>query len=564
MTNRRIKKASGFISLIMVCTITLGLIGSVNFKTIAAENDKTAFSSQITATQNAHGQVVNILPEEVRLWNESEMFDVEYLKGLYEYSNLRKEYFNGASVDFDRSCEIYRQTDAFNPVNNVLKWQSSLKNVESYKVRVAYDNKFTQCVQIEKHADINSGVILENPLTGKTYYWQVIATIKGGEKVYSPIFDFTVENSLRTITVDGVSNTRDIGGYQTVYGYVQEGLVYRSARLEAITKKGLDTFKNKLGVKTDLDLRGKAEANFPGNKEDPAKCGKDYYYVFPNSTPNYVGTTSGIDYEDNFDTVKSVMSVFTDKNNYPIDFHCAIGCDRTGTIAALLKSLLGYAEQDIVNDYFTSAFATTGSWDKSSIYIVQYGIFNILDYLNTFEGETLADRTADYLITKCGMTGADIAAIRNIMTGQEGYEVKLPKLTADEDNYSELSFVKFEKFGAETVVKAVANGETVEEINAGEGYVWTLDGQAYDFNAEVSEDITLKAVKATTYEVKVVSTGAIDTQETIITVAEGAAFDFADLQKDGYEFIIISDTGEVVTELTVSRKTTLNVVYVQI
>ena len=564
MTNRRIKKASGFISLIMVCTITLGLIGSVNFKTIAAENDKTAFSSQITATQNAHGQVVNILPEEVRLWNESEIFDVEYLKGLYEYSNLRKEYFNGASVDFDRSCEIYRQTDAFNPVNNVLKWQSSLKNVESYKVRVAYDNKFTQCVQIEKHADINSGVILENPLTGKTYYWQVIATIKGGEKVYSPIFDFTVENSLRTITVDGVSNTRDIGGYQTVYGYVQEGLVYRSARLEAITKKGLDTFKNKLGVKTDLDLRGKAEANFPGNKEDPAKCGKDYYYVFPNSTPNYVGTTSGIDYEDNFDTVKSVMSVFTDKNNYPIDFHCAIGCDRTGTIAAILKSLLGYAEQDIVNDYFTSAFATTGSWDKSSIYIVQYGIFNILDYLNTFEGETLADRTADYLITKCGMTGADIAAIRNIMTGQEGYEVKLPKLTADEDNYSELSFVKFEKFGAETVVKAVANGETVEEINAGEGYVWTLDGQAYDFNAEVSEDITLKAVKATTYEVKVVSTGAIDTQETIITVAEGAAFDFADLQKDGYEFIIISDTGEVVTELTVSRKTTLNVVYVQI
>lgn len=564
MTNRRIKKASGFISLIMVCTITLGLIGSVNFKTIAAENDKTAFSSQITATQNAHGQVVNILPEEVRLWNESEMFDVEYLKGLYEYSNLRKEYFNGASVDFDRSCEIYRQTDAFNPVNNVLKWQSSLKNVESYKVRVAYDNKFTQCVQIEKHADINSGVILENPLTGKTYYWQVIATIKGGEKVYSPIFDFTVENSLRTITVDGVSNTRDIGGYQTVYGYVQEGLVYRSARLEAITKKGLDTFKNKLGVKTDLDLRGKAEANLPGNKEDPAKCGKDYYYVFPNSTPNYVGTTSGIDYEDNFDTVKSVISVFTDKNNYPIDFHCAIGCDRTGTIAALLKSLLGYAEQDIVNDYFTSAFATTGSWDKSSIYIVQYGIFNILDYLNTFEGETLADRTADYLITKCGMTGADIATIRNIMTGQEGYEVKLPKLTADEDNYSELSFVKFEKFGAETVVKAVANGETVDEINAGEGYVWTLDGQAYDFNAEVSEDITLKAVKATTYEVKVVSTGAIDTQETIITVAEGAAFDFADLQKDGYEFIIISDTGEVVTELTVSRKTTLNVVYVQI
>ena len=417
----------------------------------------------------------------------------------------------------------------------------------------------------EENADIDSGVVLENPLTGKKYYWQVIATIEGGDKVYSPIFDFIVEQSLRTVTVDGVSNTRDIGGYKTAYGYVLEGLVYRSARLEAITKtpKGLDTFKNKLGIKTDLDLRGEWEANLPGSKENknPAKC--ENYYVFEKSTPNYTGTDSGIDYEDNFATVNSVMSVFTDKNNYPIDFHCAIGCDRTGTIAALLKALLGYAEPDIINDYFTSVFATTGGWDKFSIYTVQYGIFNILNYLNTFEGETLADRTAKYLIDNCGMTQGDIDSIRNIMTGKEGYEAELPELVADDDNYSGLNFVKFEKFGAETVVKAVEFGETVEEINAGDGYVWTLDGQTYDFSAEVSEDITLKAVKSAVYQVKVVSTGAVDAQETVITVAEGAEFDFSCLHKDGYSFIVISDTGEIITELTVTRKMTINVVYSQ-
>lgn len=556
MTNRTIKKVSGFISLIMVCAITLGLIGSVNIKTVAAENDKTTFSSQITATQNAHGQVVNILPEEVRLWNESEEFDIDYLNGLYEYSSFHKEFNAGAFNDFVRVREIYRQADAFNPVNNVLKWKSSLENVASYKVRVAYDNKFTKCVQIEENADINSGVVLENPMTGKTYYWQVIATIEGGDKVYSPIFDFTVEQSLRTVTVDGVSNTRDIGGYQTAYGYVLEGLVYRSAKLEAITEQGCETLKNKLGVKTDLDLRGEAEASLPGNKANPADC--ENYYV--SETPQYAAVPdNGIDNPARFEQVKYIMSVFTDKDNYPIDFHCAIGRDRTGTIAALLKSLLGYAEQDIINDYYTSAFATSAAWSKDNPLIA---IFNVLSYLNTFEGETLADKTAKYLIDNCGMTEDDIDAIRNIMTGQAGYEVELPEF-ADEDNYDGFSFVRFDQFGVETVVKVVANGETVEEISAGDGYVWTVNGSSYDFNAEVSEDITLKAVKANTYKVKVLSTGAVDAEETLITVEEGAAFDFADLEKDGYNFIVISDEGKVITELTVSRETTLNVVYLQ-
>ena len=559
--NKRLSKTICIITSMVLCFAFMMGTNALNNGSANAENDKTAFSSEITALSHAHGETINILPEEVRLWNESERFDADQLNGLYEYSDLHRQ-FTKVLNDDAKLVEIYSQADAFNPVSNVLRWTSSLENVESYKVRVAYDNKFTKCVLIVDDADIDEGVVLENPLTGITYYWQVIATKVGGDKVYSSIFDFNVADSLRTVTVEGVSNTRDIGGYQTAYGYVKQGLVYRSARLESITAAGLYTLKNQLGVKTDLDLRGEVEATTKPNRKNPADM--DYYYTFV--TPQYANLgTLGLDEAANFENVKNIMTVFTDKDNYPIDFHCAVGRDRTGTIAALLKSVLGYSEQDILNDYFTSLFSTTGAWDKAITSVNKDSIMFVLSYLNTFDGETLADRAAEYLITKCGMSQDDIDAIRNIMTGQEGYEIDIPayNTTEDIDNYSGFSFVKFEKFGVKTILLAVENGETVEApYDAGNGYVWTDGGLVYDFTASVDEDITVKALKTATCEVDVYFTGDITEQRTI-TVVEGASFDFSIIQAEGYDYTVISDEGKVINELTVNGKTTINVVCIQ-
>ena len=77
---------------------------------------------------------------------------------------------------------------------------------------------------------------LSNPFANTTYYWQVIASLENGGKVYSSIYSFTTADTIRTVTIDGVSNTRDIGGYETEFGYIKQGLVYRSARLESITE----------------------------------------------------------------------------------------------------------------------------------------------------------------------------------------------------------------------------------------------------------------------------------------------------------------------------------------
>ena len=558
MRKNLMKKISAFIGITMACSTAVGVAGLANMKFAKAQNVKTEFSSAITAVSHTHGENINILPEGVRLWTESEGFSASYLNSLYEYSTLHQEFVAAVSTDNDRVREIYNQADAFNPVNNVLTWQSTLENVASYKVRVAYDNKFTQCVIIEDNADIEKGVTVENPLVGTDYYWQVIATLKNGDKVYSSIFDFTTESSVRTVTIDGVSNTRDLGGYETAYGYVQQGLVYRSARLESITADGIDTLKNELGVNTDLDLRGEVEATTGANSKNPA--GLDKYFTY--DTPQYAyAATLGLDYEGNFANVGAIMQVFTEKENYPIDMHCAVGRDRTGTITALFKALLGYAEEDIVKDYFTSMFSTTGAWSKETTGTNMGMITNVLSYLNSFNGDTLADKAADYLISKCGMEQTDVDAIRNIMVGVEKVEIPAYNTVTDVDNYADCAFVTFEKFGTTKVLKVVTSGDMVKmPFEAGEGYTWTVNGQAYDFTAAVTEDMLVKATKANAFEVTVLSTGAITSQKTVM-VGEGAAFDFASLAQDGYDFVVISDEGKVITELTVLENTILNVIY---
>lgn len=53
--------------------------------------------------------------------------------------------------------------------------------------------------------------------------------------------------------------------------------------------------------------------------------------------------------------IKYVLNLCKDKNRHPIAFYCTAGKDRTGIIAAIMLSVLGADEDDIVEDYSLSA-----------------------------------------------------------------------------------------------------------------------------------------------------------------------------------------------------------------
>lgn len=560
------KAIKNLMAFLCIGATTAGIIGGAITNTQArAENNPLNFSSAIRAVKPYEGEALNFNTREINAWWNSEGVNVAYLNGLFEFTSGHQEFLTCVNYKDDehvaRLVELYKENDAFHPENNVLKWTDDLDNVASYTVRIALDNKFTKTVQKVEDVDKAQGVVLENPFMDTEYFWQVIANLENGGKTYSPIFSFETDAAVRTVEIEGVSNTRDLGGFESVYGYVKQGLVYRSARLETITETGKTAFNN-LGIKSDLDLRGPSEASSGANTYDPLNLGEQYF-VF--DTPHYASSSQTVDSgtvinnRNNFENIKNVMSVFAEKENYPIDMHCAVGRDRTGTMSILLKTLLGETEEAAKKDYYTSMFATTGAWNKGQTKNQATVVDNIFGYLNTFEGETLADKTANFLI-ECGMTQQQIDSIRNIMVGAEGYEVETIKTFADTDNYEGYAFVAFENYGVKTQEFVVAVGEKVVEPYAlDKGSVWMANGEVFDFETAITSDLIITATKEKycTVTVQPVAGG----ESYSIEVKKGSLFDFSTLEKDGYVLTVIAENGEIVTSYTVESDCVLNVLY---
>ncbi len=221
-------------------------------------------------------------------------------------------------------------------------------------------SKSPDMTDAETFTSTSTSLSVYNLEIGRTYYWQVDFT-KNSQTTTSPVSSFTTENlAPRNLYIDGITNVRDIGGYTTLDGkVVRQGRIYRCSKLNEntstkslITSEGKKEFVERLGVKTEIDLRRDIEY---GHITSSPLGSSVQYLRFP------------MEYEtllisDNLPYIKQIFETFADEKNYPIIFHCSIGTDRTGCIAYLLEGLLGMSESDMIRDYLFSNFANI---DKS-------------------------------------------------------------------------------------------------------------------------------------------------------------------------------------------------------
>ena len=274
------------------------------------------------------------------------------------------------------------------------------------------------------------------------------------------------EFATRKVLWDGVDNVRDFGGMVTTNGaIVRSGLVYRSQALNdnavssrlaegenliwAITNdmfhleygaenadellRRMDTNdlvrscervraklladkewwrpgKTRLteesrrhilrttGLKTEIDLRFDSECW--SMKGSPLGESVRWVHIPSRSLGNMNSETGRVAFARAF-------RMFLDRRNYPIDFHCIAGADRTGGLAFVLGALLGVTEAELVHDYVLTSESSSGPRTEEQL----RGMMKAFD---VFPGETIHARVHAY-VRSCGFSEKDIAVFLRIM-----------------------------------------------------------------------------------------------------------------------------------------------------
>ena len=280
------------------------------------------------------------------------------------------------------------------PIPAELIWEDEGAAGKTYTVTVSTNRDLSNPIVLEA---TECKTLLYDTQVGETYYWQV----SDGESV-SQLFTFTTSDAYsRFFALEGVSNFRDIGGYLTKDGKrVKRGMAYRSAYLNDASAEAKDYMVNTLGIKVELDLRGSGAATFGKEVERKVIAMQWYSHIF--STNNY-------------EVVRQTVSAFAYPENYPLNFHCAVGRDRTGTTSFLILGLLGVEEDVLLHEYYGSFYSDMASCDKEEFLQHIANVKGLMEGLKRYAPKgTLQDQIEAYLLT-IGVTEAEIASIRNIL-----------------------------------------------------------------------------------------------------------------------------------------------------
>ena len=167
----------------------------------------------------------------------------------------------------------------------------------------------------------------------------------------------------RLIRFEGASNFRDLGGYPSALGgAVRWGMLYRAGRLDRLTVSDLEELAA-LGIRTVFDLRREDErAQWPDPMPNVHLClmskvqakrplphaellvEHDHGVQFMREL--YSGLLAHAAVE-----IGSLFTTLAAPDAMPAVFHCAVGKDRTGLVAALLLTWLGVDRETVLDDF---------------------------------------------------------------------------------------------------------------------------------------------------------------------------------------------------------------------
>ena len=233
---------------------------------------------------------------------------------------------------------------------------------------------------------------VDNLKIGTKYY----ARVKTEEET-SPTLTFSTErNYPRMITIDGISNVRDVGGCVTRDGRtVKQGLFYRGSELNShvnITEEGLRTMREVLKIKSEIDVRNA--------KEKVMDVYKGNYINIP--IPAYKN------FLEKTECSRQIIDFMADEANYPIYFHCWGGADRTESFVFLLGLLLGMSYEQLIDDYECTSLSVFGPRSRNKEIFKTF-----VDLIEEMEGADLNEKGYNYFLS-CGIEREKLEKIKSI------------------------------------------------------------------------------------------------------------------------------------------------------
>jgi len=178
---------------------------------------------------------------------------------------------------------------------------------------------------------------------------------------------------------------------------VQDGYYLGKNRLNDDMKQYIT---QNLGWKSDIDLRSDRECY--GMTGSPAGQDVEWFHI---SSSAY----AGIDSEAGKAAFTKVFNVFLDPKNYPIDFHCIAGQDRTGAVAFIINGLLGVPEDQLYLDW-----EVTGFWNDDPTFNHANRFNKLVAAFSKYPGKTINERIENYVLS-LGFARKDIQFLRDFM-----------------------------------------------------------------------------------------------------------------------------------------------------
>jgi protein-tyrosine phosphatase len=365
-------------------------------------------------------------------------------------------------LDKEWRARIVQKDIYSTPLPLKLEWRPSTLNLQSpttYEVKVELDGK---TVFATNTTDTTANVW--NLEIAREYVW----TVCGGGECARGRFR-TRDQAPRVVYVPNVGNIRDLGGRIGLGGRrVKQGLAFRSAGLNSnastyyscsetlkmykdgvleqkfgkegrkmkeridrdksaltfdpkapylrkmlkkdekdwkpghnnMTAEGLRIANVEFGWKSDIDLRSDIECW--GMKGSPAGENVKWWHY---SSLSYAGMAT----EKGKEAFKKVFRVFLDERNYPLDFHCIGGADRTGAVAFILNALLGVSDEELDKDWEFTVFIYN---DQNFGHKTRFD--KLRKVFDAYPGANTREKVEAY-VKELGFTDADIEKFRSIM-----------------------------------------------------------------------------------------------------------------------------------------------------